>query len=327
LTTTNVNIVLRAYDQFCPLIIGAIETPGVKINVNFNTPLSNEFPEDIHAAEVSFNRYVMARANGDHRLVGIPAFVLRGFRHRNYIVRRDSPLESLADLKGKRVGSNSWSDTGTMWARAALREAGVEVKDVQWVIGHLDEKIKMKPRTSFDVEPPEGSHFLGEHETLSDGLRAGTVDAVTTAFMPPSVYEVNGEFRRLVRDFRTAETEYHRRTGIYPGFHVMAFQRSFAESNPDAVLAVYDALRASWENWWLKVKNFGEASPWAIAEAETMIRDFPEDTPPFGLHQPAHRKMLEIMCHEQYAQGVVKAPADPTKLFSDFEAIAKAAGR
>ena len=327
MSSTSVNIVLRAYDQFCPLILGAIDTPGFDFDVRFRAPLSNEFPEGIHGGEVSFNRYVMARANGDDRLVGLPAFVLRGFRHRNYIVRRDSPLESLSELKGKRVGSNSWSDTGTMWARAALREAGVEVGDVQWVIGHLDDNIRMKPKTPFDVEPPHGSTLLAGGQTLMDGLRAGTVDAATTAFMPPSVYEVGGEFRRLVRDFRAAESGYHRRTGVYPAFHIMAVQRSFAETNPRAVLALYDALIASWENWWLKLKNFGEASPWAIEEAETMIRDFSEDTPPFGSDKPAHRTMLAAMCHEQYAQGLVGTAADPARLFSDFEEIAKAAGR
>src|SRR6218665_3655427 len=104
MSKTKVNIVLRAYDQFCPLIIGAIDTPTIDVSVNFSTALSNEFPDDIHAAEVSFNRYVMARAKGDFRLFGIPAFVLRGFRHRNYIVRRDSPLTDLSELKGKRIG-------------------------------------------------------------------------------------------------------------------------------------------------------------------------------------------------------------------------------
>lgn len=44
---TRVSIVLRAYDQFCPLIIGAIDTPGVEIDVRFRTPLSNEFPQGL----------------------------------------------------------------------------------------------------------------------------------------------------------------------------------------------------------------------------------------------------------------------------------------
>ncbi|GAA0613560.1 ABC transporter substrate-binding protein [Paenochrobactrum glaciei] len=327
MSITTVNMILRAYDQFCPLIIGAVDTPNLKINVKFNAALSNEFPADIHAAEVSFNRYVMACANDDQRLIGIPAYVLRGFRHRNYIAHRDSPLENLADLKGKRIGTNSWSDSGTMWARAALREAGVDIGDVQWVIGHVDQDIKMKPKTSFDVVPPEGSLFLSEEQTLMEELRLGKIDAVTTAFMPPSVYEIGSEFRRLVRDFRSAETLYHRRTGVYPAFHIIAFERSYAEQNPGVVLAVYDALQASWQDWWKKAKNFGEASPWQIAEIESMIKDFPEDTPPFGCHQDAHKKMLAVMCHEQYAQGIVQKPADPLKLFADFEAFLKAAGR
>lgn len=324
MSNIRVNMVLRAYDQFCPLMLGNVQTPGIDLRVDFRADIGNEFPDTLDVGEVSFNRYVMAYANGDRCLVGIPAFVLRGFRHRNYIVRRDSDLKSLSDLRGKRIGCNSWSDSGTLWARQALREAGVDIGDVQWVIGHLDETTKLKPRTPQDVCPPPGTEFLSEDQNLMAEMMAGRIDAITTAFMPDMVFMPDGAARRLVTDFRAVETEFHKRTGIYPAFHVMAFRRDFAEAHPAAVVAVYNALQESWRQWWTKAKKFGETSPWAIAEIETMFADFPEDTPPFGSGNAATRRMLATMCHEQFAQGLVKSPADPESLFAEFESMLEA---
>lgn len=317
----DVRMILRAYDHLCPLHLGDVETPGIRLELDHKSMLTNEFPAGIVAAEVSFNRYVLAIARGDDRLIGLPAYVLRGFRHRNYLVRRDSPLESLADLKGKRVGTNSWSDTGTMWARAALREAGVEVSDVNWVIGDLDARTPMKPATSMDVPAPEGSIHLKPGQTLLDGVRDGSVDAVTTAFMPDPVYQPDGEFRRLVRNYRQVESGYHQRTGVYPGFHIVALRRDFAERNPQAAVTIYDALRKAWDIWWIKARKFAETSPWAMDEIETMIREFPQDTPPFGTGQEAHKRMLATICNEQFVQGLIPRAAQPEDLFADFERI------
>jgi 4,5-dihydroxyphthalate decarboxylase len=318
-----INIALRPYDQFNPLIIGAAEVPGFKVSVDFRAPLSDDFSGGFHAREISFNRYVLARAKGDDSLVGLPAFVLRGFRHRNYIVHRSSPITKLSELACGRVGTNSWSDTGTMWARAALREAGVDLDGVHWVIGDLDETVKVKPPTPLDVLPPTNSERLAENETLLGGLRKGTLDAVTTAFVPNAIYESDGEFRRVIPNFRQAEVAYHQRTGVYPAFHIVAVQRSFAEQAPEAVLALYQALIKSWQIWWTKTKNYGDASPWAIEEAETLVKQFPDDLMPFGTSSPSHRHMLASMCIEQLQQKLVAKAADPESLFAKFNQIAE----
>lgn len=324
MSVEQIKLALRPYDQFNPLIIGAAEVSGYKVDVDFRAPLSDDFTGGFHAREISFNRYVLARASGDDTLVGLPAFVLRGFRHRNYIVHRSSTISELRELVGARIGTNSWSDTGTMWARAALREAGVDLGGVQWVIGNLDETVKVKPPTPLDVPPPANSQRLADDENLLECLRRGTLDAVTTAFVPNSIYEADGEFRRLIPDFRRAEVAYHERTGVYPAFHIVAVQRSFAQGSPEVVLALYQALVKSWQLWWAKTKNYGDASPWAIEEAETLIKQFPDDLLPFGTKSPSHKHMLASMCVEQLEQKLVAKAADPEALFAEFNQIAAA---
>lgn len=321
MTAVDVTLALRPYDQFAPLWVGQVETPGIRLKLVHDAPLVMDFAEHIDIAEISFNRYLLAYSRGDERLVGLPAFVLRGFRHRNYFVRADSTLESLADLRGKRLGSNSWPDTGTMWARAAMRDAGVDVGDVQWVIGTLDETTPNRPPSPHDAQPPRGAEFLSGSDTLLGLLRDGRIDAVTTAFAPPVILEKGSWLRRLVRNYRAAEADYHRRTGVYPGFHIIAARRDYALQHPERLRAVYGALQSSFALWSTKVLKFGEATPWAIEELETMYRDFGADTPPFGTESAAHRTMLATMCFEQHAQGLVQKPADPQRLFAAFDAL------
>ena len=317
----DVNMIMRAYDQLCPMHLGDVPTPGIRLKIDRHSPLTLVFPDGVDVAEVSFNRYVGGYARGDESLVGMPAFILRGFRHRNFFVSRDSKLTKLSDLKGKRVGTNSWPDTGTMWARIAMVDAGVGVEDVQWVLGTLDPKNPSKPPSPNDAQPPKGARFLTGSETLLDELAAGRIDCVTTAKAPSEVFKKGGEIRRLVENYPEVEADYHRRTGIYPGFHIVAARRSFAEKHPQAMRTIYEAMQKSWTIWEDKVKWFAEDSPWAMREMEHLCNEFAGDAA-FGM-SPANRKMVETICREQHAQGLVAKAAEPRRLFADFEAIVR----
>jgi 4,5-dihydroxyphthalate decarboxylase len=320
-----VRMTLRAYDHLLPLFIGDAAPKGVRLKLDHRAPMALTIGNDLDVAEVSFNRYTIAYARGDTSLVGMPAFILRGFRHRNFICRADSKLTSLAELRGKRVGTNAWPDTGTTWARAAMRDAGVGVNDVQWVLGTLDANTPNKPPSPNDAQPPASARILSGSENLLAEMEAGRLDAFYTAFAPEPVFQKGGWLRRLVRDYRAAEGEYHRRTGVYPAFHIVAARREFAMQHPKAMLAIYDALRHSFDLWATKVKCFAEATPYAMADFETMLHDFAGDTPPFGMESPAHQKMVAAMCHEQHAQGLVAKPARPEELFAGFNELHRAA--
>jgi 4,5-dihydroxyphthalate decarboxylase len=321
----DVRMTLRPYDQFVALHLRDAKTPGVQLTIDHNAPLILQLPDGLDVAEVSFNRYVVGYARGDDSLIGMPAFILRGYRHRNFFVRADSRLETLAQLRGLRVGTNSWPDTGTMWARAAMRDAGVGVEDVQWVIGTLDAKTPNRPPSPNDPRPPASARYLTGSENLLDELAAGRIDAVTTAFAPDEVFQQGGSIRRLVRNYREVEMEYRRRTGVYPGFHVIAVRRTFAERHPEAVLSIYDGLRAAHALWVTKLRKFSDAMPWAIDEHETMLREFPEDASPFGMESPAHQRMVATICAEQFAQKLVEAPARAEDLFAAFARLQRAA--
>lgn len=329
MSAVELRLSMRTYDYLVPLFLGNVQTPGVKLVLDQASDLmvtrdrmDDTSQNGFHAAEVSFNRFVAGKANGDDSLVGLPAFILRNFRHRCWYVRRDSPLQTLKELKGKRVGTDSWNDTGTMWSRAALRDAGVELDQVQWVLGKLSATVSQKKATpGTDSEPAGGAEKLVEGRFLLDALEDGSIDAITTASTPEDIYKPGGKFRRLLQNYPEVEAEYRRRKGFRPSLHIIAARRDFVERHPEAILVLMDALKEAWSIWWAKTKRFGEASPWMAHEVETMLRDFADEMPPYGLESPAHRKMIASMCQEQFVQKLVPQAADPEKLFDAFEDI------
>jgi 4,5-dihydroxyphthalate decarboxylase len=318
----------RPYDTLSSLFIGLIETPGINLQCralkdigNARNALLQEGPDALEAAEMSFNRYVGDHANGNTDILGLPAFIVRSFRHRYWFVRADSPFETFADIAGSRVGTDSWNDTGTLWARAAMRDAGVDIADVHWKLGPVNPTVVSKPKFATDSVPKSAFTELEAGDFQIEALREKRIDVLTTAHTPDSVYLEGGEFRRLLRNYGDVERDYHRRRGYRPVMHIVAMRRSFAMEHPQAVRALYEALKASWVMWWERFKRFPEATPWASEGVATFLRDFSQEIPPYGTATSAHQRMLADMCSEQYEQGIVASPADPKKLFADFEAI------
>ena len=79
----------------------------------------------VHPAHLS----ITAIKNSGYRLV----VVAKGFEkyQANFLVRADSPLKSLAELKGKRLGAPD-EDSITSWmVRATLRDASIDLKGVE----------------------------------------------------------------------------------------------------------------------------------------------------------------------------------------------------
>lgn len=330
MSDVELRIGMRSYDHLMPLFSGQVPTPGLKLVITKTDDLTIprddlDLPEPglFDAGEVGFNRYVLAAAKQlpDH-IIGLPAFVLRNFRHRCWYVRRDSPLQSLSELKGRRVGTDSWNDSGTMWARVAMRASGVDTFEVHWVLGRLSASAAVRTGSpDVDSEPAGGATYLKDGEYLLDALDKGEIEALTTASTPPQIYEKNGKYRRLVQNYPEVEAEYHRGCGYRPAQHIVAVRRDYAERHPAAVMLLYKALQDSWAIWWAQLKRFGDATPWAAFEVERMVRDFPGELPPYGLESDAHRKMLADMCREHFEQKLVERMADSTRLFASFESI------
>lgn len=148
-----VTLAIPDYDFVAPLALGDVRAEAIDLTLvrTFGAPERVMKEPAVHGGEASFSRYVQRLAGGDRAFVGLPAFVMREFRHRNFFARRESELTDLGQLAGTRIGLDAWPASGNTWSRALLREAGVPLDQARWVVGPVNPG---DPPPAPDVLPP-----------------------------------------------------------------------------------------------------------------------------------------------------------------------------
>ncbi|WP_019547351.1 hypothetical protein [Streptomyces sulphureus] len=304
---------LRDWDHLVPLRSGAVATPGFRLTLDAREVTPDVLSESgLDGGETSFSRYVQARAAGDDRLVGLPAFIMRGFRHRCVLVRRDSPLTALDQLSGARIGLTGWPDSGNTWTRALLRRVGVDLTGITWRVGELTAGEAGKDRMG-SRPVPDNVSALGEGETLQGELAAGRLDAVLTPFMPDEMFTAESRFRQLLHDHRAAERAYYAATGFVPGIHLVTLKREVVEAHLQLPEVLLDALERSKRHWVRRRRLLADTTPWLLGELLDSGRTFGEDWMPYGT--AANAPMVRAFCEELHAQGIWPEPIDPAVVF------------
>lgn len=309
-------LALRDWDHLVPLVAGLVETPGLTLRIDSRETATPDVLAEpgLDGGETSFSRYVQARAAGDDRLVALPAFVMRGFRHRCVLVRSDSPRTALAELAGARVGLTGWPDSGNTWTRALLRAEGVGTAGAEWLIGPSAGGESGKERLG-DRPLPANVTVLPEGATLQGELAAGRLDAVLTPFMPPELFTPHSRFRHLLTDHAAAERDYFEQHGFVPGIHLVTLRREVVEARPELPGLLLGALEQSKRHWIARRRALADTTPWLLRELTDTARLFGDDWMPYGTDSNA--AMIRTFCTELYEQGVWPEPVDPSILFTD----------
>ncbi len=196
------------------------------------TLVANIAKDEAHdAAEMSFSRYAQLRHDGDDSVVGIPNFIMRGFRHRCIITAKTSPIRTLSDLAGKKIGVTGWRDSGNTWTRAALRREGVGVEDAMWYAGRLTEAHPITDRLDVFGRPGRIEAAPGERPMV-DLLLDGGLDAVFTPSCPRAFSIRRSPFRQVLDDYRASEVAYFNDVGYVPGMHLIGFRLNSSRNIP-----------------------------------------------------------------------------------------------
>ncbi|MEE1801777.1 hypothetical protein PUR57_24310 [Streptomyces sp. JV176] len=310
-----IHLGLRDWDHLVPLASGLVDVAGFTVRVDSRDVTPDVLAEPgLDGGETSFSRYVQARAAGDDRLVGLPAFIMRGFRHRCVLVRADSPVRTLAQLAGARIGLTGWPDSGNTWTRALLRGAGVDLTGVEWRVGPLTAGESGKDRLGGGPLPSNVS-VLAEGDSLEEELAAGRLDAVLTPFMPAELFTSASRFRHLLDDHPAAERAYWETTGFVPGIHLVTLKKETVEAHPTLPAALLAALERSKLRWVARRRLLTDTTPWLLRELTESARVFGDDWMPYGTDPNA--EMTRAFCEELYAQGIWPEPIDPRVVFPD----------
>ena len=99
-------------------------------------------------------------------------------------------------------------------------------------------------RDKFPLNLPAGFPLASapSGQTLSAMLAEGELDAVISARRPSCFVAGHPMVRRLFPDYRAAERDYYRRSGVFPIMHAVGIRRDMLEQHPWLAASVYKAF-------------------------------------------------------------------------------------
>jgi 4,5-dihydroxyphthalate decarboxylase len=136
-------------------------------------------------------------------------------------------------------------------------------------------------------------------------LADGKLDAVISARRPPCFVDGHPQVRRLFPDYRTAEQDYYRRTGIFPIMHAVGIRSELHRQHPWLAASIYKAFAEAKR---LADAEFAETTalkiglPWVNAEYDATREVMGDDYWSYGIE--GNRKTLDAMARYSFEQGL-----------------------
>ena len=311
------------YDRVRALVDGRVTVEGCDVNY-LTMPVEECFERayfhgEFEVAEIGFSPYLIALSRGTPPYVAVPAFLSRMFRHSAVYIRNDRGIAGPADLKGKRVGVPEYQMSAVMWFRGYLQdEFGIAARDINWVQGGLEnpgrrEKFPLNLPAGFPLTPaPNG-------QTLSGMLTDGALDAVMAARRPSCFVSGHPKVSRLFPDYRDAERDYYRKTGIFPIMHAVGLRRDVHDKHPWLAASIYKAFAQAKR---LADAEFAETTalkiglPWVNAEYDETRALMGDDYWSYGLNDQ-NRRTLAAMARYSFEQGLAVRSLSVDEMFAE----------
>jgi 4,5-dihydroxyphthalate decarboxylase len=175
----------------------------------------------------------------------------------------------------------------------------------------LAERTPIKVPDDIDLKPiPEG-------KTLSGMLEAGDIDAMIAARAPAPFLRGAANIGRLWPDFRAAEEDYFKRTGLFPIMHLIGIRRSLVEKHPWLGPSVLKAFTRAKTIALAEMEDVGisrASLPWLPCDVAHSQAIMGPDIWPYGY--PANKKAVDCMLRWSLEQGLSHRAVTAEELFS-----------
>jgi 4,5-dihydroxyphthalate decarboxylase len=270
------------------------------------------------ASEMSTSTFILMASRSDRRLVGLPIFISRSFRHNQVYVNPRSGINQPRDLIGKNVGVPEYQQTAALWIRGFLQhDYGVRPDQIHWWEGGLStpgfvERLRHKLPANVQVDR------IPDDACLEQMLDDGKLDALITAITPETYQRGSPRIRRLFTNSRAVEEEYYKRTALFPIMHVVVLRRDVYEANRWMALSLLNAFEASKRYGMEKMRRLGAlavAHPWIGDEMDRIDEISPDGIFTYGFQKNLH--VLEAMTEYSFEQGLSERKVDPRELFAE----------
>jgi 4,5-dihydroxyphthalate decarboxylase len=304
------------YDRTGMLERGAIRPEGINLRIiRLNPPeIFNRMSrfQEFDASEMSMGTHCYHLGAGESPFVGIPAFPSRVFRHSMVYFNAASGIEKPGDLSGKRIAIREWGMTAVVWIVGILcEEFGLDMASVDWVGA-------VEPRVPIQLPAGVRIRYIKPGQTLSDMLASGEVDAALLHQVPACFTAETTGAKRMFPDYKRAEIEYYRRTGIHPIMHCVVLRKDVYRNNPWALKSLYKALLSSRQKTIEALSDNGALSamvPFLPSAMDETREIFGENFWPYGIK--ANRATLEKLVLYAYQQGLTRRLLSIDELFGE----------
>ncbi|MBI4493157.1 MAG: ABC transporter substrate-binding protein [Chloroflexi bacterium] len=309
------------YDRTLGLYDGTIALEGISLNYvqmsHWELFRRQARHAEFDVSEFSLSTYVLLHVRGDRRMVALPVFPSRVFRHSSIFVNVGAGIREPKDLVGKRMGTMEYQQTAGLWARGMLQdEYGVPADQMEWYFGGYDEPENYVERVPVKL-PNLRTRTISNRQCLDQMLVEGEIDALMGAVPPRSFRTGSPNVRRLFPNPREVELDYYRRTGLFPIMHLVVVKREIYERAPWVAVSLCKAFaRAKTAGMqWLSVAGALRCSlPWLPLELEEQRATMGDDVFPYGLEP--NRAHLETFLRYSQEQGLIDQRPALEELFA-----------
>ncbi len=309
------NMGFHHYEHVDALINGTVTIDGASARCHTAWVVSDIFERMIRGnefdvSELGLTFYLRTLELDDPPFVALPIFLARQFRHSAIFVNTASGIESPKDLAGKTIGEFAvyGHDAGVNAKGMLSDDYGVTPDQCRWVVGGFD-----FPIAPFDFVPqphPDDVEVVRAPDDTALGpmLAAGEIDAMITADIPHCVIAKSPTVTRLFPDYRAVETDYYRRTGIFPIMHTVVIRRDLLAQRPELAAAVYrafceakDVVSQRYRNGRV-LNHLDEMLPWISELYDDDIALLGENYWPYGM--AANQAPLDAFLRWHHEQGL-----------------------
>jgi hypothetical protein len=303
------------YDRTRALADGSVKPEGIELSYRSALQVGEIMERMVRgreydASELGFTYYLRTLALPDPPFIAIPVFPNRIFRHAAIFVNRESGIAGPRDLIGKKMGElHRYGHDAGIWSKGVLSdEYGVPTDSYTYYVGGLDRPTPPEDWSPTVVPPNVKVHRIGPDQTLDAMLEAGEIDALYSAWVPPSYMRGSPRVARLFEDYQRVERDYFRRTGIFPMMHVVVVRREIYEKNrwmARSLMAAFQAAKDKAVQMYRTGEMFFGAPfmiPWLPALQAENRALMGADHWPYGI--APNRKAVETYLRYHHEQGL-----------------------
>ncbi len=313
------SIATTDYDHFRDFRLGHVKAEGIDhnwLNLGHHECFARfTANREFDVCELSFAKFAAEVTRNAPDIIGLPVICSRLFRFSSFYVNRNSGIETIADLAGKKVGSPEWAHSAAVYMRGWMHnDMGVKLTDVHWYQAGANAPGREE---KVELNLPEGVRLTRvPDKSLSEMLATGEIDCTIIARPPTCFLEGHPDVVRLYPDYLEMEEDYYEHTGVWPIMHIIAMRRQVLEENPWVGRNLYNAFVESKRR---SIERLFDPAvsryplPWLATYARKMRDRFGKDTFPYGIEE--NRPTWEQMALYTWQQGIARRQFAPEEIF------------